>query len=246
MRSMEEAPMTANQTLAAASAIYSWAMREEILPNNPCKLVKGNPTRDRERILSASEIPMVWSAFDDAGPIVGTALKLILLLGQRPGEVSYMRFEHLRDGWWEMPGEAIPGIWPGTKNACGHRVALSTPARALIAEFEGEGSGYVFASPRGGALDGLDVAMRNICRKLRIERATPQDLRRTFGSSVTALGFGRHAMVRILNHKSRGVGAIYDRYSYESEDQRIMEAVASKIMTLVHGVAPSNVILAKF
>jgi len=38
MRSMEEAPMTANQTLAAASAIYSWAMREEILPNNPCKL----------------------------------------------------------------------------------------------------------------------------------------------------------------------------------------------------------------
>src|SRR6516165_8724444 len=99
MRSMEEAPISANQTLAAVSAIYSWAMREEILPNNPCKLVKGNPTRDRERILSASEIPMVWSAFDDAGPIVGMALKLILLLGQRPGEICHMRLEHLRDGF---------------------------------------------------------------------------------------------------------------------------------------------------
>ena len=246
MRSMEEAPMTANQTLAAASAIYSWAMREEILPNNPCKLVKGNPTRDRERILSASEIPMVWSAFDDAGPIVGMALKLILLLGQRPGEICHMRLEHLRDGFWEMPGEVIPGIWPGTKNACGHRVPLSAPARALVAKFEGEGSGYVFANARGGALDGLDVTMRNICHKLRIERATPHDLRRTFGSTVTALGFGRDAMDRILNHKSGGVSAIYDRYSYESEDQRIMEAVASKIMTLVHGVAPSNVVRAKF
>jgi integrase len=88
--------------------------------------------------------------------------------------------------------------------------------------------------------------MRNICHKLRIERATPHDLRRTFGSTVTALGFGRDAMDRILNHKSGGVSAIYDRYSYESEDQRIMEAVASKIMTLVHGVAPSNVVRAKF
>jgi integrase len=235
MRRLDNTPITANQTLAAVSAVFTWAMREEILPTNPCKLVPGNPTRDRERILSASEIPAVWSAFDNAGSIVGTALKLILLLGQRPGEVSHMRFEHLRDGFWEMPGEAIPGIWPGTKNACGHRVPLSAPARALIAEFEGEGSGYVFASPRGGALDGLDVAMRNICHKLRIERATPHDLRRTFGSTVTALGFGRGAMDRILNHKSRSVGAIYDRYSYESEDQGIMEAVAARILALAEG-----------
>jgi len=111
---------------------------------------------------------------------------------------------------------------------------------------EGETSGYMFASSRGSALDGLDVAMRNICRKLGIERATPHDLRRTFGSTVTALGFGRDAMDRILNHKSHGVSAIYDRYSYATEDQRIMEAVASKVMALVDGVAPSNVILAKF
>jgi hypothetical protein len=35
MRSMEGVPMTANQTLAAVSAIYTWAVNEEILSVNP-------------------------------------------------------------------------------------------------------------------------------------------------------------------------------------------------------------------
>jgi integrase len=157
-----------------------------------------------------------------------------------------MRREHIKDGWWEMPGEPIAGVWPGTKNGNGHRVWISQPAKMLLAELEGESIGYVFATVNGNAVSNLDETMRTICRKLNIERVTPHDLRRTFGSTVTALAHGREAMDRILNHKSHSVGAIYDRYSYESEDQRIMEAVASKIMTLVLGVAPSNVIVAKF
>jgi hypothetical protein len=44
-----EAPIVANQTLAAVSAIFSWALKEEILPANPCKLVQRNATRSRER-----------------------------------------------------------------------------------------------------------------------------------------------------------------------------------------------------
>jgi integrase len=158
-----------------------------------------------------------------------------------------MRLEHLRDGFWEMPGEVIPGIWPGTKNGCAHRVPLSAPARGLIAEFEGEDSGYVFANARGGALDGLDVTMRNICRKLGVERATPHDLRRTFGSTVTALGFGRDAMDRILNHKSKSISTVYDRHSYAREDLHIVESVGAHIVGLAQGnAAPSNVVRAKF
>jgi hypothetical protein len=52
-----EAPSVANQTLAAVSAIFSWGMKEETVVMNPCKLIERNPTRDRERVLSASELP---------------------------------------------------------------------------------------------------------------------------------------------------------------------------------------------
>ena len=47
-----EAPIVANQTLAAVSAVFSWAVKEEILAANPCKLVERNATRSRERVLS--------------------------------------------------------------------------------------------------------------------------------------------------------------------------------------------------
>jgi hypothetical protein len=112
-----EAPIVANQTLAAASALFSWAVREEILPANPCALIDRHPIRSRERVLSEGELPRFWKAFDDAGLCKGTALKIILLTGQRPGEVRHMRREHIFDGWWEMPGKPDAKLnWPGTKS----------------------------------------------------------------------------------------------------------------------------------
>jgi hypothetical protein len=63
------APIVANQVIANTSAIFSWAIREEIggIKINPCNLVERNPTKNRERILSDSEVPKFWKAFDDAG-----------------------------------------------------------------------------------------------------------------------------------------------------------------------------------
>lgn len=84
--------------------------------------------------------------------------------------------------------------------------------------------------------------MRRTCKLLadkaeaegrpRTVRATPHDLRRTHGTTVTSLGFGRDAMDRIQNHKSGGIGAVYDRYSYAEENKRVIEAVATRILEL--------------
>ena len=243
MMSRIEAPVLANQVLAAVSAVFSWAVKQEVVGTNPCRGVDRNATRSRERVLSDSELPRFWSAFDDAGLVVGTALKTMLLSGQRPGEISHMRHEHIVDGWWEMPGEPVPALgWPGTKNSQTHRIWLPAPAQALLAELDDKAAeGFVFAGPGGRPVDGLDAAMRAICAKLGVERATPHDLRRTHGSTITALGFGRDAMNRIQNHKEGGIADVYDRHRYEKENRRVMEAVASRIMALVEG-SPSNVV----
>jgi integrase len=237
MMSRIEAPVLANQVLAAVSAVFSWAVKQEVVGTNPCRGVDRNATRSRERVLSDSELPRFWSAFDDAGLVVGTGLKAVLLTGQRPGEVSHMRREHIVDGWWEMPGEPVPALgWPGTKNGATHRVWLPSAARALLAELDdGATEGFVFARPRGRAAYGLDAAMRAICAKLGVERATPHDLRRTHGSTITALGFGRDAMNRIQNHREGGIASVYDRHGYAEETKRVMDAVASKIIALAEG-----------
>jgi len=174
------APVLANQVLAAASAIFSWAMRQEIIAANPCSGVEKNDTASRERVLSDTEIAAFW-------PYLSASLKMVLLTGQRPGEVAHLHREHVVDGsWWVMPGAPDPRTaWPGTKNAQSHRVSLSEPAHALLPD-------VLAASVRRGQ---MQQDMRDICARLGIrEKVTPHDLRRTFCSKVTALGFGRDAI----------------------------------------------------
>jgi integrase len=235
----------ANQTLAAASAIFSWGVKQEILTVNPVKGVERHDTKSRERVLSDTEVAKFWNGFDDAGLVRGSALKLILLTGQRPGEVAHMRREHIKDGWWELPGKPNPNVgWPGTKNDETHRVWLSEPARAVLREFDDDNAatGFVFASARGRPVNGLDSTMRDVCQKLNAERATPHDLRRTFSTAVTRLGFGRDAMNRVTNHKEGGIANVYDRYEYESENRRVMDAVANHIVALAEGRTVDNVV----
>jgi integrase len=240
------APIVANQTLAAASAIFKWAMAEDLvlLSVNPCIGVERNRTNKRKRILSESEIPKFWSAFGEIGYVEGMALRMILLLGQRPGEIAHLRTEHIVDGWWEMPGDPVPKLdWPGTKNAANHRVFLPAPALAILKEMDR--TGLVFAGARGSAISGLDRDMREICDGLGIpedQRATPHDLRRTHGSTVTGLGYTRDAMNRIQNHLDGGIADVYDQYSYAAENKIIMEAVANKFISLIDGGGANNII----
>ncbi len=242
------APVVANQTLAAGSAIFAWAIKEEIgdILVNPCHGVTRNETKSRERVLGDSELPKFWAAFDEAGLIRGAALKVLLLTGQRPGEVACMRREHVTDGWWELPGDPDPRLgWPGTKNGASHRVWLTAPVLALLAEVGDGSTGFVFpADDRGRRpVSGLDGAMRAICTALDVaEKATPHDLRRTHGTTIAALGFGRDAMNRIQNHREGGIAEVYDRHSYATENQKIQEAVTQRIMALIERGDGSNVV----
>jgi integrase len=215
------APILANQVLASTSAIFTWAIRQEILANNPCRGVERHGTVSRERVLSDTELPQFWRAFCEAG-LSGLALQILLLTGQRPGEVSNMRYEHIADGWWTMPGTPDPATqWPGTKNGQTHRVWLPQPVQSIIAELGG--NGFVFGSPPA-----LDATMRDICKALSVPRATPHDLRRSHGTTITGLGFGREAMNRIQNHREGGIADVYDRHEYAEENKRIMEAGRSE------------------
>ena len=199
-----------------------------------------NEVRSRERVLADSEVPRFWSAFSEVGDSVGAALKAILLTGQRPGEITAWRREHIADNWWEMPGAPVPTLhWPGTKNAQSHRVWIPQAVQELI----GDGTtGLVFAGPRGRVVRGLDVVMRAICSKLGVERATPHDLRRTFSTTVTGLGFGRDALNRVTNHREGGIASVYDRHGYADENKRVMETTAAKLLSLAGVVQADNVL----
>jgi integrase len=228
----------ANQVLAAASAIFSWAIREEAadLSANPCRGIQRNKTPTRERVLSVAELPKFWAACDDVPLVKGQALQMLLLTGQRPGEVAHMRREHIEKvdlgAWWNMPGtpDAATG-WPGTKNGEAHRVWLTATALAIVEELCDAEEGFVFAPNKGKANSDLSGAMRAISKSCGFTPPVkPHDLRRTHGTMVTRLRFGREAMNRIQNHKEGGIASVYDRHNYADEMKRVQEAVTGEIL----------------
>ena len=217
--------------VSGRGAIFSWAVRQEIISANPCSGVERNDTTSRERVLSDVEIAAFWS-------YLSAPLKMVLLTGQRPGEVSHLHREHVVDErWWDMPGGPDARTsWPGTKNAQSHRVWLSEPAHVLLPD--------VLAAPiRRGQ---MQENMRDICAQLGVrEKVTPHDLRRTFCSKVTALGFGRDAMNRVTNHKEGGIADVYDRHRYQEENKTIMETVARHIVTIAEPDGPAVALAAR-
>jgi integrase len=198
--------------------------------------VDRNATASRERVLSDTEVPLFWEAFGKAG-VPGMALQVLLLTGQRPGEVTHMRHDQITDGWWTLPGALDAETkWPGTKNGSTHRVWLPQSVQEIIEKMN-LSDDFVFGQPLE-----VTATMRNICTQLKVPRATPHDLRRTHGTTITALGFGRDAMNRLQNHREGGIASVYDRHSYADENKRIMEATASRLLALAEGTPSANVI----
>lgn len=219
-------PFAANACLAAASAVFSFGVRMEVVPLNPCAGVERHPGRSRERFLSDAEIALLWGDFDPA-------LKLILLTGARPGEVFAMRREDVDDaGVWTQPG--LPDRdWPGVKNSVTHIVQLSEPARALV-------DAHVADRSRRRS----EERLKRLWRRRGIEPVKPHDLRRTFATLAAKLGFDRQSIARVLNHSDRSVtGVHYDKYRYAAEDRRIVDAVGRHVAAVVDGTAVANVVV---
>ena len=107
--SPRKTPVTANRTRCVLLKMYGWAVDSALLDNNPISGTK-KPHREgkgKTRILRDDEIRVLWRALDSTTRGAGTvaALKTILLLGQRPGEVSGMAVDELHD--LENPATAL-------------------------------------------------------------------------------------------------------------------------------------------
>jgi integrase len=123
-------PAMSNQALKIIRKMFAFAVERDILQTTPFVGVKAlAPNVTRERTLTESEIKTLWEALPSCA-ISGNlqrALKLILITGQRPGEVAGMQSTEIDGTWWTIPAERA-------KNGLAHRVFLSEMARELIAE----------------------------------------------------------------------------------------------------------------
>jgi integrase len=144
------------------------------------------------------------------------ALKLILLTGQRPGEVSNMAWADIDGDVWIIP--------EGKSKTEGNRVPLLPMAQEVLEMakvYSGENP-FVFPSSHNEGRPMTVRALSNAIRRHRseigiTEHFSPHDLRRSLRTLLAQLGVDDVTAEKVLGHKLQGVLGIYNRYGYDDE-----------------------------
>jgi integrase len=195
-------------------------------------------------VLSADEIRGLWHGLEAEPAQLASAVRLMLLTGQRRGEVLAMRWEHVNEDagawWWTIPAERA-------KNGLSHRVPLSPQAVTLVEGLRPSSADqpWVFAGRKHGQhVTNVERAIDRARARQGLTHFTPHDLRRTAASLMTSLGIPRLTVKKILNHADRDVTAIYDRHSYDSEKRVALEAWGRRVAEIVgRAERPAGVVL---
>lgn len=252
----------ANNCIKAARAMFEFGLLREYLTFNPfLKVSRAVPQarpRSRKRNLSVDEIRAFWNylTLGYGSSEVKRVLKLTLLLGQRPGEVAAMRFEHIIGDWWVIPKEETKiGKNPNIKEDLkfDQSVYLTPLAKELIGQGK---TGFVFAARGGrqlteGALSGYvrkevvgdDGTLKKVMY-MGLPPWAPHDLRRTMSTRVVDDLDTPHEHVNaILGHLIPGILGIYVRSRYDGKKREIALAWEKRLLEIVGTPAASPVLV---
>jgi integrase len=226
-------PIMANRALGHLSKFFNWLLERDIIAASPCAGIKP-PAKEnaRDRVLSDAEIRALWHACDGIGGAAGPAVKLMLLTGQRCGEVVGMKRSEISGDVWTLPPER-------TKNKQRHEVPLSAQALAIIDAIPAIDEDFVFTSSETRRLGNMSRAKAALDAQMKPK--TPwvlHDLRRTAASGMAALGIRLPVIEKCLNHKSgsfRGIVGVYQRHEYAAEKRDALQRWANHVEGLVSG-----------
>lgn len=208
----------ANRAKALLTKIFKLACQWGWIDANPASSLSSPvPEKARNRFLSMDEIKTLWVYLDKERTWFSAALRLLLISGQRPGEVISARLSdfNFAQGLWTIPD---------TKRNVPHIVPITMLAKRTIHSVADSHESTLFLFP-GRTLDcplgrtTLSKATQRFCQWGRVlPEFTPNDLRRTVTTHMRRLGIAPHIVNKVQGRIEQTVQARhYDRYDYLRE-----------------------------
>ena len=155
---------------------------------------------------------------------------LLILTGQRRGEIAGLRRAWIKDGWITFP----IGF---TKNKREHRIPLGNFAKEIVESVNGKTELLFPARGRTEVpFSGWSKSKQEFDKVLGFTDYTLHDLRRTFSSNLAKLAVPIHVTEKLLNHVSGtvlGVAAVYNRHSYAHEMHDAMTTYEKYLQKLI-------------
>ena len=270
------APVQAFNVLCKARKMWNMAIRWEYAESNPFALLDPpRPYVPRERVLSDEEIQIFWAALANPEGLsmsneMSRALRLILVTGQRPGEVIGIHSNEIDGRWWTIPPDR-------SKSKNSHRVYLTDLALELIGTIPQ--NGFIFPSPKNAdrktnqhiATNALALALRrNILgahpnkvkgkkgrnkkqairkaenplpvNRIGIEHFRPHDLRRTTITGMAKLRVPREDRERVVNHSVGRLEKTYNLHDYDDQKRVALTRWAEHLAEIIHGKESATVV----
>lgn len=236
---------TANRLRAILSALFSWAMREGLCETNPCINTNKREEVGRKRVLPLAELVEIWHALSDDN--FSTAMKLLMLTGQRRNEIGALRWSEIDEGLTRITLPPDRQKNKGGKERADHIVPLSEPARDILArQPHVVGWHCVFTASSAGignwghykaSLDEKLLAGRTAAGRPPMLPWTIHDLRRSVATRMAEdLGVMPHTIESVLNHYSgskAGVAGIYNHAKYLRETTQALAMWGEHLMAAV-------------
>lgn len=240
--------VTANRVRAYLNTFLGWCVERDIIPISPATGVKPVAKEvSRDRVLSDEEIRWFWRSCEIEGQPWGLLGKMLLLTGQRLGEVAGVSDDELAGDTWSIPASR-------TKNGRAHDVPLSKAVSDLLDgmdRIDGPAGLYhttTGRTPLSGFNRGrkhladrmVNVASDEMGEAVEIPHWTFHDLRRTGATGMARLGIPVRVTEAVLNHVSGtggGIVAVYQRHDYADEKRKALDAWAGMVAQIVGGKA---------
>ena len=235
------AGIMANRTLAHMRKFFNWCVQRDLIDHPPTYMVAAPAKKKtRNRVLNDFEIKNIWEACEQFGYPFGDLVRLLILTGQRRGEVASMRWKDYNkdEKLWTQPREF-------TKSDREHYIPLSDMTIEILEDVFNLGS-YIFTSSGTRPFENFSRDKKRLDQKLKkIYKAknlpamphwTIHDLRRTVASGLARLKVAPHVIEKILNHSTgqiSGVAAIYNRYEYADEMRDALDQWSKYIQNLL-------------
>ena len=231
---LNKTPILANRTHSIIHTLFDWTVDNDLIAVSPVAGIKRpNKETPRDRVLTEDELPAVWLAADQEGFPYGSIIKLLVLTGQRRGEVAGMMWAELdfKAGSWTLPRER-------TKNKRQHTVPLSRQALEIIQTAPRISDKYVFCANGSQPLGGFSWRKIRLDQLAKIKTWSVHDIRRSVASGLAKLGTNLAVIEKVLNHTSgtfAGVVSVYQRHEFAEEKRQALQQWADRIDRLVGG-----------
>ena len=223
----------ANRTYAAYRTFFKWCHGRDLIRSNPMEKVERpfDGEKGKDRFYDDDELKALWKAAETIGGSQGALLKVLMLQGQRIGEIAGMRWDELDldEGTWTLPGER-------TKNKRDHVFPLAPVTVTIIrAQRRVKDSPYVFPGRNHGKpIGGYSPLQRKVAKLTSIADYTNHAFCHTLVTGLQKLNVPPHVITACRHHTPQGVTEKhYSHYDYLDEQREAFDAWASYVTALV-------------